>query len=448
MFYNLSNALRLFTFQGPVRGSFSKTPLAALFAVLLLIAIRVLAQAINVWPIGTFSFWSIPHFATTFLIEMGLLLAVVACFARRLNGLQIIVAYAICHCVYALAVPLAYKSGLLEGWEYHHYILLYAAFLLFLVIRLPRFVEQMSWGFPVSLGAALTLGFALQLPFMDYSNLFYPEMDQTDAANNENNPPSVDAETVYYAQSHLMAKQLAKLEMASPDRPNLFAILGAGTANQRVFIREITSVGDILTDKFGPQTPVIQLANSNWDTQTYPLANKTNIETALTETAQKMDPAKDVAMLFLTSHGSDDNFSLSFYDLSMRSMSAKALSAILERSKIKNLVIVLSACYSGSFIDDLEAPDRAIFTATDSENTSFGCSDENEWTWFGDAFFNQALRNTHSFKDAFTKARSLVTKWESETGYTTSNPQMRIGPEIEPRLKALTQSRSDQQAAL
>ncbi len=33
-----------------------------------------------------------------------------------------------------------------------------------------------------------------------------------------------------------------------------------------------------------------------------------------------------------------------------------------------------------------------IITASDASSTSFGCSDESEWTWFGNAFFNHALR--------------------------------------------------------
>jgi len=58
----------------------------------------------------------------------------------------------------------------------------------------------------------------------------------------------------------------------------------------------------------------------------------------------------------------------------------------------------------------LANPDTLVITAADADHPSFGCRDKAKWTYFGDAFFNVALRQAKSLKDAFVVARALVQK--------------------------------------
>ena len=103
------------------------------------------------------------------------------------------------------------------------------------------------------------------------------------------------------------------------------------------------------------------------------------------------------------------------------------LRGMLDRSGIRNSIIVVSACHSGSFIPALASPTRLIIAAARADRTSFGCDDKREWTYFGDAYFNRALREETSFKRAFTRAKSLVEQWESIDRLTPSLPQMMGG---------------------
>jgi hypothetical protein len=111
-------------------------------------------------------------------------------------------------------------------------------------------------------------------------------------------------------------------------------------------------------------------------------------------------------------------------------MSATTLADILDRSEIRKLVVVISACHSGSFIDELEGPDRIVIAAAREDRTSFGCSNDRDWTYFGDAYFNHGLRQTSSFTEAFEIARDLIEKWENEQGLTPSQPQISIGSSV------------------
>ena len=108
---------------------------------------------------------------------------------------------------------------------------------------------------------------------------------------------------------------------------------------------------------------------------------------------------------------------------------------MLADSGIKWKVIVVSACYSGGFIEPLKDDHTLIITASDAANTSFGCEPGSQITWFGQAFFDEALRATRSFSTAFGLARNSVQEREKSGGYPPSNPQMHLGGAMKAKLE-------------
>jgi len=103
---------------------------------------------------------------------------------------------------------------------------------------------------------------------------------------------------------------------------------------------------------------------------------------------------------------------------------------------VRHKVVVISACYSGVFIPRLANPDVLVITAADADHPSFGCEDKAEWTYFGDAFFNVALRQAKNLKDAFLVARALVRTRELREHFEPSNPRMAGGANVQPLLIA------------
>jgi hypothetical protein len=79
---------------------------------------------------------------------------------------------------------------------------------------------------------------------------------------------------------------------------------------------------------------------------------------------------------------------------------------------------------------------RSSGSSSDADHASFGCADKAKWTYFGDAFFNVALRQTKSLKDTFLLARALILKRELRQGFDPSHPQMAGGGNVEPLLVA------------
>lgn len=249
-----------------------------------------------------------------------------------------------------------------------------------------------------------------------------------DAAWAEDYTP-VDVEALYAAQERLMGEQVASLVPQTPGLPDVFALALGGTADQSVFLTEVESVAGILDAQYGAGPRTLRLANSYDHPTRYPLANRANLARALAEIGKRQGP-EDLAFLFLTSHGREDEFSLDFYEAGTTDLSSAEFRQMLDDSGIGPAVIVLSACFSGSFIDEIQTSDRLVITAARDDRTSFGCRDGAEWTEFGELFFDRALRADPDPRKAFPVAAEDVARKEAADGLTPSLPQIAEGSEI------------------
>ena len=93
-------------------------------------------------------------------------------------------------------------------------------------------------------------------------------------------------------------------------------------------------------------------------------------------------------------------------------------------------MLIISACYSGVFVPALASPTTALFTAASDSRPSFGCAADNDWTFFGDAMINHALRKPQPLSAASDEARGMIGEWEAAGNLTPSNPQVSIGDDV------------------
>ena len=128
-----------------------------------------------------------------------------------------------------------------------------------------------------------------------------------------------------------------------------------------------------------------------------------------------MDAHNDILFIYLTSHGSSDHELVFDQEgLALPNLPAKRLAEIVNSLPVKWKVIVISACYSGGFIQELGDDNSLIITAAAHDRKSFGCSDDADMTYFGRAFFQDALPESPSFVSAFEMAKELVLEREKE----------------------------------
>jgi Peptidase C13 family len=148
-----------------------------------------------------------------------------------------------------------------------------------------------------------------------------------------------------------------------------------------------------------------------------------------------LDPAEDIVVLVLTSHGAPEGIAL-VAGRDTRLVTPGDVRALLERTRAQHRVVIVSACYSGVFANALADARTLVITAAAADKPSFGCRDGATWTYFGDAFFNKALRGNARLDTAFESARGLVTQRERREGFDPSNPQIAGGSQVLERLYA------------
>jgi hypothetical protein len=100
-------------------------------------------------------------------------------------------------------------------------------------------------------------------------------------------------------------------------------------------------------------------------------------------------------------------------------------------------VIVVSACFSGVFVEGLKGPNRMIMTAARRDRASFGCSEDATYPYF-DGCVIETLPTATDFADLAQAAGACVSRREREEGLTpASEPQVWIGSNMQLRMPTL-----------
>lgn len=267
-----------------------------------------------------------------------------------------------------------------------------------------------------------------------------PADDEDDDDADDVPPPSakLDVEDIYYRQPELIRHQLEGVKPRQPGETELYFIGFAGDASEHEFGNEVRYARKLLDRRFNTAGRSLLLINSYDTVKDTPLANAHNMDAVLQGLAGRMDRDNDVLFVFLSSHGAQDHrLGVSFYPLEMNDLRAEKLKEMLDKSGIRNRVIVVSACYSGGFLDVLKDDNTLVLTASRRDHVAYGCGDITEYTFFGDAYFVQALEHQDSFISAFDEARKRIAEREKNEGMDASGPQIYVGRNIEKALHRL-----------
>ncbi|MFO1303769.1 MAG: C13 family peptidase [Burkholderiales bacterium] len=340
--------------------------------------------------------------------------------------------------VLSLAHVAAYRAG--DG-----YWALWAQWIVYVVaIAWPVAIaaclrtEAFSLAWPRRGAAALAAIVLVGVPLL-YSGgsrpLWVEDHPEREASGERLDFEAAGREEVLYAQAGLLDRDLAALLPREPGRPNLYLIAVAGYGYQAVFRREVDAVDKLFAERFGTAGRSIRLVNSPSTVLTTPVATRTALARSIRQVGALMDPEQDILFLFLTSHGSKQGrFSLDLYPFRFAPVTPPELRQMLDEAGIRNRVIVVSACYSGTFLEPLRTEDSLVITASAADRNSFGCSNEADLTYFGKAYFDDALRRTDSFVEAFDLALPAIAAREKQSDYKPSEPQRAVGSRIEDTL--------------
>lgn len=244
----------------------------------------------------------------------------------------------------------------------------------------------------------------------------------------------VAADLLWGQQESLLQEQVEGLRQpvgrGAQPWGNVFGIVVAASGQQDIFAREAHGVAGAISDHFhGTSRGSILLSNGKADLFKTPLATQDNFLASANGIAKQGDPQRDVAFVYLASHGGKDaslQTALPDYQ-TIRPISAATVATALGDAGLVRRVIVVSACYSGTWAKALANDDTILITASAKDRTSFGCDDERAMTVFGEAFVSALRTPGLSLQTVVAKTRERVTAEEKRLGATPSLPQVFVG---------------------
>ena len=251
--------------------------------------------------------------------------------------------------------------------------------------------------------------------------------------------PPTFAEDAFYAQNQVLNKSLEAVQYGEFAQSHWYFLGVAGAGYQDVFKSEVERIKEQFDTRFGTFGLSLVLINNPTTRTKIPIASRTSMDLALRRIGQQMNRESDVLFLYMTSHGLPNQFEMENAPIDLNDVDPKWLKESLDKAGIRWRVIVISACYSGSFVPALQDDNTLIITASAADRASFGCSNEADYTYFGRAFFDQAMREQTSVSAAFEQAKATVAQWESAQGFEASEPQWSIGKNMEFMLPQLEQ---------
>jgi len=250
--------------------------------------------------------------------------------------------------------------------------------------------------------------------------------------------PSVAREDLFHLQGGLLEARVSELEAERPGVEDIYFIGVAPYGLQDTFVRELQVVKKLMDERFDTAGRSLALVNHPATLSELPIATASNLRTAIEQLAAGINTEEDVLFVFLSTHGNEaGELAFELPPLKLQQLTPTALARMLNDAGVKWKVIVVSACYSGGFVEPLRDDYTLVITASDALHPSFGCEAGSDFTWFGRAFFDQALRRTYSLTEAFEQAKRALAERERAQGYEPSNPQMSVGAAMSEKLASI-----------
>jgi hypothetical protein len=246
-------------------------------------------------------------------------------------------------------------------------------------------------------------------------------------------PANSDRQEWLAAQPALMAKATAALPARKRGGSRVFIVSVAAGGSQALFGREAEAVQTLFARRLGKRAAPVLLSNAASHKNRVPMASRENLSAILSAIGQRYDPASDIALIFLTAHGAPGAWLQTDLpnQVSLNPIDAPFLAESLDRAGISRRIVIVSACFSGSWIPPLQSPDTILITAASATRTSFGCDDRRQYTFFGEALLAGPLAEGASLRTAYDRLQTDIGAEESKLRLEPSIPMYSVGVRME-----------------
>ena len=437
---NFRAGIRLAVLQRVVRSDLVATAESYVAQIVLAVAVSFLVGVASVGFPGQFNVYELPR--ALLFVPLTLLFGLVIARLNKDPDAMLVLAVALTAAGTVLtiaigALGLLAQHNVLEvstrHWRFVHYVssAWWAVVMMAAVLRLaPPDVRLRFGAFVVGL-------FLVVLPawVVPQGYLWAPRFDPDAAGASRAVHWAIAEEKTFYAQHEALPRALAAIQPERPGVADLYVITAGLYSREDVFMKEVRVIDALFRERFDADGRTLMLINNAKTLEHNPVATLTSLTAALRHVGKLMNPEEDVLVLYASSHGSQTHhLAVDFWPLRLASIDPPALKRALDQSGIKWKVIVVSACYSGGFVEPLKDDNTLIITASAPTKVSFGCGNESDSTYLAKALFDEEMRKTYSFEAAFAEARKTIEEREKGEGYTPSEPQIHVGAAIRDKL--------------
>lgn len=226
---------------------------------------------------------------------------------------------------------------------------------------------------------------------------------------------------------------------AQLDRAEAVLANTAGTERTLVFVgaalhsQSTAFQSDILAmqqrlENFGMPMHSIMLSNPPKDQKMlFAAATQQNLSEVFSRVGAWSDKYPLTVVVLISSHGNKDMLAINIADKDYPPIRSSSLSAWLRRiHPASPSAVLLSACYSGSFVPALGDGTRVLLTASAADRSSFGCSPKSTNSWFIESLLEQGMHPALSWSDSFARTAKRVDAKEKELKLLPSLPQASI----------------------
>lgn len=188
---------------------------------------------------------------------------------------------------------------------------------------------------------------------------------------------------------------------------------------------------ELLTSRLGALGgPLIAYAHSNRPALRalrYPFADLRTIRESLQHIAERAAP-DDIVVVLASSHGIPNVLSVNVAAKERVGVSDLQLAEAMAPLGHRPTLVILSACYSGSFIPALRGDARVVLTSASAQRTSFGCDTSGRNTIFVEELLGRDFDAQLSLRQLVVRAKAQVARREDSLRLPHSDPQLSVGP--------------------
>lgn len=233
------------------------------------------------------------------------------------------------------------------------------------------------------------------------------------------------------ADSVLLQKEIEAADQQRQNHPK-GQVIYAGFAmhSQSKAFRNDILAGEKVARAIDPDAIVFKLSNpAILQSADWPHATEGNVAAVMKRVASLARP-QDRVMILLATHGGPNVLANQVGTRPQSLLKAKRLGELLADLRGKPTLLVLSACFSGSFLSTAAEKNRVVLTAAARDRNSFGCHFQSNNTYFVDALLNQPSLHGHSIVEAMETATIAIDRKEKREGLSPASlPQMSVGSE-------------------